>query len=65
MVNRPRGGAKLVIPSDELCAKTGNYRLTPDTRASKDGKPIYHSPREGNWSAWLRLADRLDPSYRD
>jgi ribulose-5-phosphate 4-epimerase/fuculose-1-phosphate aldolase len=46
-------GAKLITPSAALCESTAGGR---DARSNR--------PNDRQWQAWMRLADRLDPSYR-
>ena len=50
-------GAKMVIPSSETCERQA------DQMANAANTPRLSGQRE--WPALLRLADRLDPSYRN
>jgi ribulose-5-phosphate 4-epimerase/fuculose-1-phosphate aldolase len=50
------GGAKIVTPSSETCER-GVPR-----QSDAEGKPLVTGQRE--WPALLRLAEKLDPSYR-
>jgi ribulose-5-phosphate 4-epimerase/fuculose-1-phosphate aldolase len=47
-------GAKLVLPPDDVAAKTAREATAPDT-------PIGRM----EWPGLLRMLDRIDPSYRD
>ena len=47
-------GAKMIIPSKEVCDRAANQRASMNARSYAEG-----------WKGWMRLADQLDPSYRD
>ena len=47
-------GAKMIIPDEALLEKTGNRR-----------EQMNEENNDLNWKTFFRLADRIDPSFRE
>jgi ribulose-5-phosphate 4-epimerase/fuculose-1-phosphate aldolase len=47
-------GLKIIVPSAEVCDRAANQRASMNARSYAEG-----------WKGWMRLADQLDPSFRE
>lgn len=58
------GGAELVFPSEEVCARTWQQFNQPAT-ATSDSALTDPEAVDLAWSALLRMLDRIDPTYAE